>query len=92
MLFRSDRECTFPGLFPSITDKMEIADETEKLNLTDRSDDVEKSDDSENTEIMKIVSSTRPYIFPDKEIVFISARVHPGEVTSYLIFLFNICS
>ena len=87
-----DRECTFPGLFPSITDKTEIADETEKLNLTDRSDDVEKSDDSENTEIMKIVSSTRPYIFPDKEIVFISARVHPGEVTSYLIFLFNICS
>lgn len=31
-------------------------------------------------EILDPDNSSRPYIFPSKEIVFISARVHPGEV------------
>ena len=87
-----DRECTFPGLFPLITDDTEIADETEKLNLTERSDDTEKSDDTNHKDIKKMDCTTRPYIFPDKEIVFISARVHPGEVISYPIFLITIYS
>jgi hypothetical protein len=35
-------------------------------------------------------NSGRPVIFPSKEIVFISARVHPGEVQSSIIDLFVI--
>jgi len=26
------------------------------------------------------MSTDRPYLFPDKEVIFVSARVHPGEV------------
>lgn len=35
---------------------------------------------NENINISIAENSLRPYVFDDKEIVFISARVHPGEV------------
>ena len=50
----------------------------------DDDDDDEESEDDEGNENKKnIVEIKRPFIFPEKEIVFISARVHPGEVCRF---------
>ena len=49
-------------------------------NYTCSSHDDDDDENKNNTVTVNDDNSGRPLIFPSKEIVFISARVHPGEV------------
>ena len=83
-----ERERTFPGLFPLVKEDKKDSNNSEshgnEESDDDDDDDDEESEDDEGNENKKnIVEIKRPFIFPEKEIVFISARVHPGEVCRF---------
>ena len=85
------REPNLIGLFPSYKQKEKSKIKgrnsiTNKFNNSTDENEKKKSEknsgkNEENLEeILDPDNSRRPHIFPSKEIVFISARVHPGEV------------
>lgn len=73
------REPSLDGLFPAVK-----KDKKKRSSMSSKSTNLEEESGSENDrEDNKTLENTvalRPLIFPSKEIVFVSARVHPGEV------------
>ena len=88
---KNKREPKLPGLFPIKSVKPISVKQPDSsspiIPLTNT--------DLENTEMdsisVEIAPPLRPLIFPEKEIIFISARVHPGEVHVYIHLLLLIC-
>ena len=81
---KNKREPKLPGLFPTKSVK------SISVKQPDSSSSIIPliNTDLENTEMdsisVEIAPPLRPLIFPEKEIIFISARVHPGEVYIYM--------
>jgi DNA-directed RNA polymerase beta subunit len=93
----NNREPSLEGLFPIIKAKdkdkdkkkrtsmsMSISMSSKSVNLDEESLSENDRDREDNKEVEDIIN-LRPLIFPSKEIVFVSARVHPGEVKTVFI-------
>lgn len=87
----NNREPSLEGLFPVIRLKDKDKKKKHLMSLSSKSINLEESgsendrdrerEREDNKEVEDIIN-LRPLIFPSKEIVFVSARVHPGEVNT----------
>lgn len=87
------REPPLEGLFPIVRVKDKgkkkrhtVSGSSKSVNLDEESGSENDRDREDNKEIEDIIN-LRPLVFPSKQIVFVSARVHPGEVKTVFSFV-----
>ena len=92
---KKDKDTEVSSLFDDIKDNYNdynVDDEVDHNSSSNDNDDqyTVAVNDDQYSEAVSDDNSGRPVIFPSKETVFISARVHPGEVQSTVVDFFVI--